>query len=59
MQEQMERSQELFERAAMEGAMSTLAEDAEDIAERQEELNDAMEAGEMSDSSAATFTESS
>ncbi len=38
--EQLERSQELFERAAIEGSLTTLAEDAEDLANRQDDWNE-------------------
>jgi hypothetical protein len=41
LQEQLEQSKEMFERAAIEGAMTTLASDAEDLAQRQREWNDA------------------
>ncbi len=53
LREQLERSEELFERAALEGQMSTLADDAEDLSKRQEEWNRAVGEGEQSDSSLA------
>ena len=52
--EQLERSRELLERAAIEGAMTTLADDAEDLADRQEDWNEAVEEGQLSDSTMAT-----
>ena len=51
--EQLERSRELLERAAIEGAMTTLADDAEDLADRQEDWNEAAREGELSDSTLA------
>jgi len=39
LREQLERSQELFHRAAVEGELSTLAVDADDLRRRQEEWN--------------------
>ncbi|HXI34559.1 MAG TPA: hypothetical protein VNH63_10795, partial [Gemmatimonadales bacterium] len=39
LREQLERTQELFHRAAVEGALSTLAADADDLRRRQEEWN--------------------
>ena len=53
LEEQMERSRELFERAALEGAMSTLADDTEELADRQEEWNGTAAEGAESDSSLA------
>jgi hypothetical protein len=50
LQEQLERSRELFERAALEGQMSTLADDAAELADRQEQWNEAVGEGEKSDS---------
>ncbi len=41
--QQLARSRELFERAAVEGAMTTLAEDARELAERQRDWNRQLE----------------
>ncbi len=43
LREQLERSRELFERAALEGTMSSLAQDAEELADQQEEWNRQLE----------------
>ncbi len=48
-QEQLERGRELFERAAIEGRMSTLAAEADEMSYRQREWNEATER-ELSDS---------
>jgi hypothetical protein len=45
LQEQLERTRDLFERAALEGEMSALAEDAADLQQRQEDWNEATETG--------------
>ena len=42
---ELDRSRSLFERAALEGDLTTLAEDAADLAARQQEWNDAAAAG--------------
>lgn len=39
LREQLDRGRELFERAALEGQMTTLADDADELARRQEEWN--------------------
>ncbi|MEJ2237586.1 MAG: hypothetical protein P8X82_04755 [Gemmatimonadales bacterium] len=49
LRQELERGRELFERAAMEGQMSTLAEEADELSSRQEEWNEAT-ATELSDS---------
>lgn len=49
----LDRSRELFERAAVEGEMSTLAEDAAELAARQREWNERTEAGGVDSSHAA------
>lgn len=43
LREQLERSRELFERAALEGSMTSLAEDAEELAQRQGEWNERLD----------------
>ncbi|MSR07686.1 MAG: hypothetical protein EXR93_11565 [Gemmatimonadetes bacterium] len=45
LQEKMERSKEMLERAAIEGSMTTLASDADDLAERQRDWNEATKKG--------------
>jgi hypothetical protein len=45
LRDELERGRELFERAAVEGEMTSLAEDAEELAARQREWNDRAEAG--------------
>ncbi len=54
--QQLERGRELFERAAIEGQMSTLAEEADELSSRQEEWNEAVER-ELSDSALAAQEE--
>lgn len=53
MRTQLERSRELFERAAIEGEFSTAAAEAEELAARQAEWNDAV-TGDTPDSALAT-----
>ncbi len=45
MQEQLQRSKEMLQRAAIEGSMTTLASDADDLAQRQRDWNDATKRG--------------
>jgi hypothetical protein len=45
LRDELERGRELFERAALEGDMTSLAEDAEELAARQHEWNDRAETG--------------
>ncbi|MFQ5705087.1 MAG: hypothetical protein ACE5HT_13835 [Gemmatimonadales bacterium] len=52
LREQLQRSKELFERAAIEGEMTTLGDDAEELTQRQNEWNQST-ANEMSDSALA------
>ncbi len=49
LRDELERGKELFERAAMEGEMTTLADDAEELAQRQNEWNESTDT-QMSDS---------
>jgi flagellar biosynthesis regulator FlaF len=53
LREQLERSRELFERAALEGQMSTLADDAVELADRQNQWNESVEDAAQSDSTLA------
>ncbi len=55
LREELERGRELFERAAIEGEMTTLAEDAEELAAQQQEWN--QQAGQQLDSSLASTEE--
>jgi hypothetical protein len=48
--EQLQRNQELFKRAALEGAMSTLAQDAKELSSKQEDWNQEAQSGQQSDS---------
>jgi hypothetical protein len=43
LREQLERGRELFERAALEGAMTSLADDAEELTRRQQDWNGTLE----------------
>jgi len=52
LREQLERGQELFERAAIEGEMTTLAADADELTQRQEQWNRSLES-EAADSALA------
>jgi hypothetical protein len=45
LRDELERGRQLFERAALEGEMTSLAEDAEELAARQREWNDRAETG--------------
>ena len=53
LRDELARSRELFERAALEGAMGTLAQDAEELAARQNEWNRAQPTGQDSALAAA------
>lgn len=55
LRDELARSRELFERAAVEGSMSTLATDAEELAQRQQEWNESQ--GRQPDSSLARSEE--
>jgi hypothetical protein len=57
LREQLDRSRELFERAALEGTMSSLAQDAEELAARQEEWNRQAEEDVQPDSTLAVAEE--
>lgn len=45
LRDELTRSRELFERAAIEGAMSTLSQDADELTQRQRDWNRALETG--------------
>ncbi|MDH5643409.1 MAG: hypothetical protein OEY63_04330, partial [Gemmatimonadota bacterium] len=53
MEEQLERNRELMERAALESAMTTLAEDAEELSSRQEQWQNQLEHQQGGDSALA------
>ena len=52
LKEALERSQKLFERAAMEGQMANMAEEARDLAQEQEQWNDRVQQADTADAGA-------
>jgi hypothetical protein len=53
LRQELERGQELFERAAIEGEMTALADDAEELTQRQDEWNRSLEGSEADSALAA------